>query len=67
MTREIDGRAAILGVIVYGSDLGSQWNLPYFEGVYHTKMIETYLNVNAHMVLWFILRTRVYFKKKKQE
>ena len=26
------------------------WYLPYFEGVYHTRMIETYLNVNARMV-----------------
>ena len=24
--------------------------LPYFEGVYHTRMIETYSNVNARMV-----------------
>ena len=26
------------------------WYLPYFEGVYHTRMIETYSNVNARMV-----------------
>ena len=24
--------------------------LPYFEGVYHTQMIETFSNANAHMV-----------------
>ena len=24
--------------------------LPYFEGVYHTRMIETFSNVNACMV-----------------
>ena len=26
------------------------WYLPYFEGVYHTRMIETFSNVNARMV-----------------
>ena len=26
------------------------WYLPYFEGVYHTQMIETYSNANACMV-----------------
>ena len=26
------------------------WYLPYFEGVYHTRMIETYSNANARMV-----------------
>ena len=26
------------------------WYLPYFEGVYHTWMIETFANANAHMV-----------------
>ena len=26
------------------------WYLPYFDGVYYTRMIETFLNVNARMV-----------------
>ena len=26
------------------------WYLPYFEGVYHTRMIETFSSANAHMV-----------------
>ena len=26
------------------------WYLPYFKGVYHTRMIETYSNANARMV-----------------
>ena len=26
------------------------WYLPYFEGVYHARMIETLLNANACMV-----------------
>ena len=26
------------------------WYLPYFGGVYHTEMIETFLNANSHMV-----------------
>ena len=26
------------------------WYLPYFEGVYHTWMIETFSNANAHIV-----------------
>ena len=26
------------------------WYLPYFEGVYHTLIIETFSNVNARMV-----------------
>ena len=26
------------------------WYLPYFEGVYHARMIETFSNVNARMV-----------------
>ena len=26
------------------------WYLPYFRGVYHTRMIETFSIVNAHMV-----------------
>ena len=26
------------------------WYLPHFEGVYHTRMIETFSNVNACMV-----------------
>ena len=26
------------------------WYLSYFEGVYHARMIETYLNVNARIV-----------------
>ena len=27
------------------------WYLPYFKGVYHTQILETYLNANARMVL----------------
>ena len=26
------------------------WYLPYFKGVYHTRMTETFTNENAHMV-----------------
>mgnify|MGYP006905966932 CR=1 FL=1 len=26
------------------------WYLPYFEGVFHTRMIETFTNANALMV-----------------
>ena len=26
------------------------WYLPFFEGVFHTRMIETFLNANARMV-----------------
>ena len=26
------------------------WYLPYFEGVYHTRMIETFSNASARMV-----------------
>ena len=26
------------------------WYLPYFEGVYHTQMIETFSNANVRMV-----------------
>ena len=26
------------------------WYLPYFKGVYHTRMIETFSNANARMV-----------------
>ena len=26
------------------------WYLPYFEGVYHTRTVETYSNANARMV-----------------
>ena len=28
------------------------WYLPYFEGVYHTRMNETFSNVNARMVIY---------------
>ena len=27
------------------------WYLPYFDGVYYTRMIETFLNANGPMVL----------------
>ena len=27
------------------------WYLPYFKGVYHTRMIETFTNANACMAL----------------
>ena len=32
------------------------WYLPYFEGVYRTRMIETYANANARMVIMIIQR-----------
>ena len=28
------------------------WYLPYFEGVYHTRMIETFSSANARMVVY---------------
>ena len=41
------------------------WYLPYSEGVYHTRMIETYFNVNARMVhtmLQSILNINTHFQ-----
>ena len=35
------------------------WYLAYFEGVYHTRMFETFSNANAHMVHNFILCLQV--------
>ena len=26
------------------------WYLPYLEGVYHTRMVETFADADAHMV-----------------
>ena len=34
------------------------WYLPYFKGVYHTRMIETFFNANARMV--HMVHTMVY-------
>ena len=32
------------------------WYSPYFEGVYHTQMIETFSNANARMVHTMYIR-----------
>ena len=40
------------------------WYLPYFKGVYHTRMIETFSNANARMVHTMI-RTLTYQSPNK--
>ena len=39
-----------------------EWYLPYFEGVYHTQIIETFSHANAHMVRMVHNHTMLHMK-----